>query len=57
MLNWAIARGTVPIPRSGTLSHQQENIDIYNFTLTSEEMEKISSLNKNFRICDKRAHT
>lgn len=57
MLNWAVARGTVPIPRSGTLLHQQENIDIYDFVLDEAQMQSIASLNKNFRICDKRAHT
>ena len=34
MLNWAVARGTVPIPRSGSLEHIKENIEIYDFTLS-----------------------
>ena len=57
MLNWAVARGTVPIPRSGSLAHQVENISIFDFKLTDEEMKVIDSLNKDFRICDKRPHT
>ena len=51
MLNWAVARGTVPIPKSGSLVHQQENINIYDFKLSEEEMGQIASLNKNFRMC------
>eukprot|EP00806_Schmidingerella_arcuata_P002973 Macronucleus_3692.p1 GENE.Macronucleus_3692~~Macronucleus_3692.p1 ORF type:complete len:188 (+),score=20.71 Macronucleus_3692:1-564(+) len=57
MLNWAVARRTVPIPRSGSLLHQKENIDIYDFTLSQEEMAQIDTLDRGFRICDKRAHT
>jgi len=57
MLNWAIARGTVPIPRSGSLGHQKENIDVFDFKLTKEEYSYISGLNKNYRICADRVHT
>ena len=57
MLNWAVARGTVPIPRSGSLSHIQENAEIYDFTLSGEEMATIDALNQDKRICDKRGFT
>ena len=53
MLNWGVARGTIPIPRSGTLAHIQENIQIYDFKLTEEEVATINSLDTNSRICDK----
>lgn len=52
MLNWAVARGTIPIPRSGSHGHIAENINIYDFKLTPEEMGQISALNTNTRICD-----
>jgi len=57
MLNWAVRRGTVPIPRSGSLGHQIENISIFDFKLTEDEMQVVNSLNKDFRICGARAHT
>ncbi len=57
MLNWAVARGTVPIPRSGTPSHIAENIAIYDFNLTAEQTQAINSLDQNLRICNKRAFT
>jgi len=53
MLHWAVARGTIPIPRSGSLPHIQENIDIYDFKLTGDEMAQIDNLNTDKRICDK----
>ena len=54
MLNWAVARGTIPVPRSGTPSHIQENINIYDFVLSADEMQTIDRLEQGTRICDKR---
>ncbi len=53
MLHWAVQRGTVPIPRSGSIGHVLENIAIYDFKLTEEDMQKVNDLDKNFRICDR----
>lgn len=44
MLNWGVARGTIPIPRSGSSGHIHENISIYDFKLSQEEMDQISAL-------------
>jgi diketogulonate reductase-like aldo/keto reductase len=44
MLNWAIARGTLPIPRSGSSAHIQENIEIFDFKMSADEMEQIAGL-------------
>mmetsp|Transcript_21228 Transcript_21228/g.24913 ORF Transcript_21228/g.24913 Transcript_21228/m.24913 type:complete len:140 (-) Transcript_21228:31-450(-) len=52
MLNWAVARGTIPIPRSKSLGHIQENIQIYDFKLSEEEMKQIDALDTGKRICD-----
>ena len=57
MLNWALARGTLPIPRSSSSQHIQENSEIYDFALSPDEMDAISRLNQNLRICDKRPFT
>ena len=43
ILRWHIQLGAIPIPKSGSLLHQQENIDIFDFELTENEMEIISS--------------
>ena len=44
ILRWNVQRGVVIIPKSTHLSRIQENFDIWDFTLTEEEMKKISSL-------------
>ncbi len=50
LLQWAIGRGTVAIPKSITPARIRENIDIFDFALTTEEQAEISSLNRNYRF-------
>ncbi len=50
LLNWGIKRETVVIPKSTYHSRIMENIDIFDFELSDEEMKQISSLNKNHRF-------
>ena len=49
ILRWNIERGIVTIPKSVTPSRIQENIDIFDFKLTPEEVSQINSLNKDLR--------
>jgi len=51
-LRWAIQRGTIPIPKTQSVDHLRENIDLFDFALTEEEMQTISSLNQNRRFND-----
>lgn len=46
ILRWNLQRGVVVIPGSSNPEHIKENTDIYNFTLTDEEMQMIESLNR-----------
>lgn len=50
VLRWHMQEGTIAIPKSVTPSRIKENIDIFDFSLTDEEMEKIASLDRNHRI-------
>ncbi len=47
ILRWHIQTGNIVIPGSKNPQHIKDNINIFDFTLTNEEIEKISSLNKN----------
>lgn len=42
-LRWNTQRGVVIIPKSSRVERMEQNIDIWDFTLTDEEMETISS--------------
>jgi methylglyoxal/glyoxal reductase len=49
ILRWDIQNGVVTIPKSVTKHRIKENIDIYNFKLTNEDMARISALNQDKR--------
>lgn len=48
LLRWNIQRGVVVIPKSTHVERIIENIDVFDFTLTNEEMTQISSLNQGY---------
>ena len=47
ILRWHTQMNIIVIPGSKTESHIKENIDIFDFTLTKEDMIKIASIDKN----------
>ena len=57
VLRWNVERGSIPLARSRNESRLKENFDIFDFSLTKEEVDGISSLNRDFqylptsRIC------
>lgn len=51
-LRWAIQRGTVAIPKSQSAGHLKDNIEIYDFELSEEEMARVDGLNRNRRFND-----
>ena len=52
ILNWAIGRGTVVIPKSVTPERIAENMNCFNFELSDKETNAINSLNRNHRFVD-----
>ena len=48
VLRWNVQRGVVIIPKSTHLSRIQENFDIWDFSLTEEDMEKINTLDMGY---------
>lgn len=50
VLRWDLQNGVVTIPKSVNPARQQENADIFDFSLTSEEMSQISALNRDQRF-------
>lgn len=47
ILRWDLQRGVVIIPGSSNPDHIEENISIFDFSLTDDEMEQIAALNRN----------
>ncbi len=49
VLRWHIERGDIAFPRSVTPARIRENIDIFDFELSGEDVEAITALNRNER--------
>lgn len=49
ILRWHIQDGNIVIPGSKNPDHIKDNFDLFDFTLTEEEMAEISDINKNKR--------
>lgn len=50
ILRWHIQEGTIVFPKSTNPKHIQDNIDIFDFELAEDEMERIRSLDKGVRF-------
>ena len=48
-MRWHIQMGFIVIPGSKNVNHIKDNIDIFDFELTSEEMNEISKLDTETR--------
>lgn len=49
ILRWHIQMGNIPLPRSTNPVHQKENLEIFDFELTAEEMQRIQALDQGKR--------
>ncbi len=49
ILRWHLQTDVMVIPKTVTPSRMQENLDVFDFSLTDEDMEKIASLDRNER--------
>jgi len=50
VLRWDYQRGVVTIPKSANEKRMAENLDIFDFKLSDDEVKAINSLNKDMRI-------
>src|SRR5690606_18552374 len=52
LLRWGVQRGTAVIPKSTRVERLRENLNIFDFSLSDQEMNAISELNRNRRFND-----
>jgi D-xylose reductase len=52
LLRWGVQRGTAIIPKTSRVERLRENIDLFDFSLTPQEMSAIAALNCNRRFND-----
>lgn len=51
MLRWCVQRGLIVLPKSVTPSRIQENIAIFDFELSNEDMQALAGCDRNLRTC------
>ena len=51
MLKWCLQRGFIVLPKSITAHRIKENIDLFDFELTTHDMHLMKSQDKNLRTC------
>ncbi|MDF2557564.1 MAG: pgoN [Bacillales bacterium] len=52
-LRWSLQKGFLPLPKSVTTSRIRENLDVFDFELTSEEMDTLSNMQN---VCGDHGH-
>merc|ERR1712166_1733353 len=51
-LKWGVQRGCTIVPKTATLSRLPENLDVFSWTLTEDEMKIVDGLDKKQRFND-----
>ena len=49
-IRWSLQHGVVTTPKTTSLQKMKEYIDVFDFSLTPEEMDRIDGMNLNYRI-------
>ena len=52
ILRWGVQRGTAIVPKTSRVERLRENLALFDFKLTPEEMQTIGALNQNRRFND-----
>lgn len=51
MIRWCIDQGLVPLPKAVSKNHIQQNFDVFDFCLDTDDLNQITKLDKNLRTC------
>lgn len=51
ILRWVVQQGVPVVPKASSEEHLKENLNLFDFSLTEQEMQAISALNRGQRFC------
>lgn len=51
MIRWCIEKGLIPLPKSTHENRIKQNIDIFDFSLSIDDMNQLSKLDEDLRVC------
>ena len=52
LIRWSLQRDLIVIPKSVHLARVEENINVFDFKLSTSEIKKLNQLNRNYRFVD-----
>jgi len=52
LIRWGLQHEIIEIPKSGNKDHLEENINVFDFSLKSSEIQELDNLNKDFRVVE-----
>ena len=52
LIRWGLQHHVIEIPKSGNKTHIRENIDVFDFSLKTDEMGQLDNLNEQFRVVE-----
>lgn len=55
-LRWHLQLGALPIPKASSIEHQRENLDVFSFDLSNEEMAALSAIDQSPPSQDPETH-
>lgn len=50
LVRWSMQHGCIPLPKTTTMEHIQENIDVFDFELSSDDMSLLDALNEDLHL-------
>ena len=50
LLRWSVQRGVAAVPKSTNVQRLKENLDVFSFQLTDDEMNTLSTFNKGVNV-------
>lgn len=48
LIRWNLQRGTVPLPKANQKQHLEENLDVFDFEIRNEDMDRLDRLNEHY---------
>lgn len=48
LIRWNLQRGTVPIPKANQWEHLEDNLDVFDFAISDDDMERLNRCNERY---------
>jgi 2,5-diketo-D-gluconate reductase A len=48
LLRWSVQSGAAPVPKAASAAHREQNVKVFDFELSPDEMSRLSALNEHY---------